>query len=53
MLPVMAKIGGIYVNSVLALVEARNKGFDEVILMDANGYIAEGSGENIFIVRSR
>jgi branched-chain amino acid aminotransferase len=51
MLPVMAKIGGIYVNSVLALVEARNKGFDEAILMDANGYIAEGSGENIFIVR--
>jgi branched-chain amino acid aminotransferase len=51
MLPVMAKIGGIYVNSVLALVEARNKGFDEAILMDANGYIAEGSGENVFIVR--
>lgn len=51
MLPVMAKIGGIYVNSVLALVEARSKGFDEAILMDANGYIAEGSGENIFIVR--
>jgi branched-chain amino acid aminotransferase len=51
MLPVMAKIGGIYVNSILALVEARNKGFDEAILMDANGYIAEGSGENIFIVR--
>jgi branched-chain amino acid aminotransferase len=51
MLPVMAKIGGIYVNSVLALVEARNKGFDEAILMDANGYIAEGSGENVFVVR--
>jgi branched-chain amino acid aminotransferase len=51
MLPVMAKIGGIYVNSVLALVEARSKGFDEALLMDASGYIVEGSGENIFIAR--
>jgi len=52
MLPVMAKIGGIYVNSVLALAEARSKGFDEALLMDASGYIVEGSGENIFIVRN-
>ncbi|AAL64820.1 branched-chain amino acid aminotransferase (ilvE) [Pyrobaculum aerophilum str. IM2] len=51
MLPVMAKIGGIYVNSVLALVEARSRGFDEALLMDVNGYVVEGSGENIFIVR--
>ncbi|MFN3804262.1 MAG: branched-chain amino acid transaminase [Pyrobaculum sp.] len=51
MLPVMAKIGGIYVNSVLALVEARSRGFDEALLMDSSGYVVEGSGENLFIVR--
>jgi len=51
MLPVMAKIGGIYVNSVLALVEARSRGYDEALLLDANGYVVEGSGENIFVVR--
>lgn len=52
MLPVMAKIGGIYVNSVLAMVEARSRGFDEALLMDLSGYVVEGSGENIFIVRN-
>lgn len=52
MLPVMAKIGGIYVNSVLALVEARSKGFDEALMMDAYGYVVEGSGENIFIAKN-
>ncbi|MFN7105267.1 MAG: branched-chain amino acid transaminase [Pyrobaculum sp.] len=51
MLPVMAKIGGIYVNSVLALVEARSRGFDEALLMDTSGYVVEGSGENLFIAR--
>jgi len=51
MLPVMAKIGGIYVNSVLALVEARSRGYDEALLLDANGYVVEGSGENVFVVR--
>ncbi|MEM4794255.1 MAG: aminotransferase class IV, partial [Pyrobaculum sp.] len=51
MLPVMAKIGGIYVNSVLAMVEAKSRGFDEALLMDSSGYVVEGSGENIFIVR--
>ncbi len=51
MLPVMAKIGGIYVNSVLALVEARSRGFDEALLMDSSGHVVEGSGENIFIVK--
>ena len=47
----MAKIGGIYVNSVLALVEARSRGYDEALLLDANGYVVEGSGENVFVVR--
>lgn len=53
MLPVMAKIGGIYVNSVLALVEAKSRGYDEALLMDINGYVVEGSGENIFVARGR
>ncbi|MGC9131053.1 MAG: branched-chain amino acid transaminase [Pyrobaculum sp.] len=53
MLPVMAKIGGIYVNSVLALTEAKSRGYDEALLMDLNGYVVEGSGENIFMVRGR
>ncbi len=53
MLPVMAKIGGIYVNSVLALTEAKSRGYDEALLMDLNGYVVEGSGENIFVVRGR
>ena len=51
MLPVMAKIGGIYVNSVLAITEARSRGYDEALLMDLNGYVVEGSGENVFVVR--
>ncbi|MGQ0794368.1 MAG: branched-chain amino acid transaminase [Deltaproteobacteria bacterium] len=46
-----AKICGNYVNSVLAKLEVTAMGFDEAIMLDADGYIAEGSGENIFIVR--
>ncbi len=46
-----AKISGNYANSVMAKVEATSLGFDEAILLDNEGYIAEGSGENIFIVR--
>lgn len=46
-----AKICGNYVNSVLAKQEAISTGFDEALLLDAEGYVAEGSGENIFIVR--
>lgn len=49
--PVMAKASGIYLNSIVALVEARRAGYDEAILLDWRGYVAEGSGENIFIVR--
>ncbi|MCY4262922.1 MAG: branched-chain amino acid transaminase [Candidatus Dadabacteria bacterium] len=47
-----AKICGNYVNSVMARQEAADLGFDEGILLDGEGYVAEGSGENIFIVRN-
>jgi branched chain amino acid aminotransferase apoenzyme (EC 2.6.1.42) len=50
-LPVMAKASGVYLNSIVALREARREGYDEAILLDWRGYVAEGSGENIFIVR--
>ncbi len=46
-----AKISGNYVNSIFAKVEATKLGFDEGLLLDNEGYLAEGSGENIFIVR--
>lgn len=46
-----AKITGYYVNSQFAKQEAKSIGYDEAILLDTEGYIAEGSGENIFIVR--
>lgn len=46
-----AKISGQYVNSVLAKREALANGFDEAILLDAQGFVAEGTGENIFVVR--
>jgi len=46
-----AKVTGAYVNSVLAKQEALAAGFDEAILLNAAGYVAEGSGENLFLVR--
>ena len=46
-----AKMTGQYTNSVLAKREAKLGGYDEAILLDANGYVSEGSGENIFIVK--
>ncbi len=48
---VRAKITGQYVNSFLANREATLSGYDEAILLDTEGYVAEGSGENIFIVK--
>lgn len=45
------KIVGHYVNSILAKREALKGGFDEAILLDAQGYVSEASGENIFVVR--
>ncbi len=47
-----AKANGNYMNSILALQEALGSGFDEALLLDHEGYVAEGSGENIFIVRN-
>ncbi|MDC1208844.1 branched-chain amino acid transaminase [Litorivicinus sp.] len=46
-----AKANGNYMNSMLALQEALASGADEALLLDPEGYVAEGSGENIFIVR--
>jgi branched-chain amino acid aminotransferase len=43
-----AKAAGHYVNSIMASAEARKRGFDEALLLDTNGYIAEGSGSNFF-----
>jgi branched-chain amino acid aminotransferase len=46
-----AKANGNYMNSMMALREALQNGYDEALLLDVEGYVAEGSGENIFIVR--
>jgi len=46
-----AKANGHYINSMLALREALESGCDEAMLLDNEGYVAEGSGENIFVVR--
>ncbi len=48
-----AKANGNYMNSMMALREALDNGYDEALLLDAEGYVAEGSGENIFIVRDK
>jgi branched-chain amino acid aminotransferase len=45
------KISGYYVNSILAKQEAKADGYDEAILLDTEGYVSEGTGENIFLVR--
>lgn len=46
-----AKSNGNYINSMMALQEALNDGYDEALLLDVDGFVAEGSGENVFIVR--
>lgn len=46
-----AKANGNYMNSMLALKEALDTGYDEALLLDAHGFVMEGSGENVFIVR--
>ncbi|MEM3278324.1 MAG: branched-chain amino acid transaminase, partial [Thermoplasmata archaeon] len=51
-LPVQAKSSGNYINSIIASIEAKNAGFDEAVLLSDNGYVAEGPGENIFIVKN-
>lgn len=50
--PIQAKISGNYVNSILATTEAKSRGFDEALLLDADQNIAEGPGANIFIEKN-
>ncbi|WP_447980738.1 branched-chain-amino-acid transaminase [Candidatus Nitrospira bockiana] len=46
-----AKLSGQYVNSILAKSEVKALGYDEALLLDPDGYVAEGTGENVFLVR--
>ncbi|HEY3431934.1 MAG TPA: branched-chain amino acid transaminase [Rhodocyclaceae bacterium] len=46
-----AKLGATYANSILANLEATQDGYDEALLLDVDGYVAEGAGENLFIVK--
>jgi len=48
---VRAKASGYYINSILANQEVTAHGYDEALLLDTDGYVSEGSGENVFIVR--
>lgn len=48
---VRAKASGYYINSILANQEVTVHGYDEALLLDTDGYVSEGSGENVFIVR--
>ena len=50
-LPAAAKASGQYLNSQLAKMEAMHSGYDEAILLNEQGYLADGSGENVFVVR--
>ena len=50
--PTQAKMGGNYLNSIIATQEAKRNGVDEAILLDHNGNVSEAPGENIFIVRN-
>jgi branched-chain amino acid aminotransferase len=48
-----AKLTGQYTTGILAKMEAKRAGYDEALLLDVDGYVAEGSGENVFMVRDR
>lgn len=50
-IPPAAKACGQYLNSILAKIEVTEAGYDEAILLNNNGFVADGSGENVFIVR--
>lgn len=52
MMPTTAKACGQYLNSILAVQDAFARGFDEALLLDRDGRLAEGSGENLFVVRN-
>ena len=51
-IPHAAKATGVYLNSMLATTEARRSGYDEAIMLSAEGYVADGPGENIFVVKN-
>lgn len=51
-IPPSAKVTGLYVNSALAKTEAFENGYDEAILLNNDGHVSEGSGENIFIIKN-
>ena len=51
-IPPRAKVTGIYANSALAKTEANLNGFDEAIMLNMDGHVSEGSGENIFMIRN-
>jgi len=51
-IPHVAKATGVYLNSMLAVTEANRAGYDEAILLTGEGYIADGSGENVFVVKN-
>jgi branched-chain amino acid aminotransferase len=51
-IPHVAKATGVYLNSMLAVTEANRAGYDEAILLTGEGFIADGSGENVFMVKS-
>jgi branched-chain amino acid aminotransferase len=50
--PAAAKIGGQYINSQLIAMEAQDHGYAEGIALDANGFVSEGSGENVFVIKN-
>jgi branched-chain amino acid aminotransferase len=52
MIPHVAKATGIYLNSMLATTEARRAGYDEAIMLTRDGFVADGPGENIFVVKN-
>ncbi len=47
-----AKISGNYANSILAMYDARSKGYDEALMVDSEGFVSEGPAENLFIVKN-
>lgn len=51
-IPMSAKLGGIYVQSAICGSQARQQGFDEAVFLNLEGHVAEGPGENIFIVKN-
>ena len=51
MIPARAKVNGLYVNNAMAKTEAQLNGFDEAIMLNADGHVSEGSGENIVMIR--